>query len=215
MATAQKFIHAGYFWPTLFTDYITAVKHCHNCQLFAPKAQTPPALLHPVVTVGPFCKWAIDFMECRPTSANGHKYIVVAVDYFTKWAEAMPTFNCTAETAARFFFNHVITRFRIPKQLVSDHGSHFEDSVWRELSTFLKFQHQFSSAYYPQGNGQVKAVNKILKTILQRTVDRHKSNWHHMLFPALWAYRTSTKTATSFTPFHLVHGVESVLPIKC
>ena len=140
------------------------------------EARTPPAPLHPVVTVGPFCKWAIDFMECRPTSANGHKYIIVAVDYFTKWVEAMPTFNCTAETAARFFFNHVITRFGVPKQLVSDHGSHFEYSVWRELSTFLKFQHQFSSAYYPQGNGQVEAVNKILKTILQLTIDQHKSN---------------------------------------
>ena len=169
MATAQKVVHAGYFWPTLFTDCINAVKHCHNCQLFAPKARTAPAPLHPVVTVGPFCKWAIDFMECRPTSANGHKYIIVAVDYFTKWAEAMPTFNCKADTAARFFFNHVITRFGVPKQLVSDHGSHFEDCVWRELSTLLKFEHQFSSAYYPQGKSQAKS----------RSSDSTKSTKNH------------------------------------
>ena len=79
----------------------------------------------------------------------------------------------------------------------------------------MGFEHQYSSSYYPQGNGQVEAVNKILKTMLQRTVNKHKTNWHLMLFPALWAYRTSVKTATGFTPFHLVFGVEAVLSIEC
>ena len=65
------------------------------------------------------------------------------------------------------------------------------------------------------GNDQVEAVNKIIKTMLQRMVGNHKTNWHHMLFSALWAYPTSTKTTTSFTPFFLVHGIESVLPIEC
>jgi hypothetical protein len=60
-----------------------------------------------------------------------------------------------------------------------------------------------------------EAVNKVLKTMLQRTVNKHKTNWHHMLFSALWAYRTAVKTATGFTPFHLVHGVEETLPIEC
>ena len=87
--------------------------------------------------------------------------------------------------------------------------------IWRELSLLLGFEHQYSSSYYPQGNGQVEAVNKILKTILQRTVDKHKTNWHLMLFPTLWAYRTFIKTATDFTPFQLVFGEEEILPIEC
>ena len=154
-------------------------------------------------------------MTINPILANGHKHIIVAVDYFTKWTEAMPTFDCKAETATHFFFNHVITWFGVPKQLVSDHGAHFQDTVWAELSTMLKFEQRYSSSYYPQGNGQVEAVNKIIKTMLQRMVGNHKTNWNHMLFSTLWAYRTSTKTATSFTPFCLVHGVESMLPIEC
>ena len=113
-------------------------------------------------------------MECRPPSASNHKYIIVAVEYFTKWAEAIPTFNNTAATAALFFFNHVIARFGVPKKLVSDHGQHFEDDIWHELSSLLGFEHQYSSSYYPQGNGQVEAVNKILKTMLQQTVNKHK-----------------------------------------
>jgi len=215
IATAQKIIRAGYFWPTLFHDCIHAVRRCEQCQLYANKARAPPALLHPVITAGPFCKWGIDFMTCNPPSSNGHKYIVVAVDYFTKWAEAMPTFNNTADTAARFFFNHVISRFGVPLQLVSDHGKHFENEIFVELSSRLGFSHEFASPYYPQSNGQVEAVNKVLKTMLQRTVNKHKTNWHHMLFSALWAYRTAVKTATGFTPFHLVHGVEATLPIEC
>ena len=84
-----------------------------------------------------------------------------------------------------------------------------------ELTTQLGLKHNSSTPYYPQSNGQVEAINKILVTMLQRTVGMHKSNWHLMLFPALWAYRTSVKDATSFTPFQLVYGLEATLPIEC
>ena len=93
--------------------------------------------LHPVVTVGPFCKWEINFMTCNLPLADNHKYIIVVVDYFTKWVEAMPTFNYKDDTVARFFFNHVITRFGVPQQLVSDHYSYFEDDVWTDISSSM------------------------------------------------------------------------------
>ena len=95
-------------------------------------------------------------MTINLVSANGHKYIIMAVDYFTKWAEATPTFDCKAETAVRFFFNHVITQFGVPKQLVLDNGAHFQDAVWAELSTMLKFEHQYSSSYYPRETAKLK-----------------------------------------------------------
>jgi hypothetical protein len=110
----KKIIRAGYFWPTLFHDFIHAVKRCDKCHLYANKAQALPTLLHLVITVGPFYKWGIDFMTCNPPSSNGHKYIIMAIDYFTKWVKSMPTFNNTADTTSCFFFNHVITHFRIP-----------------------------------------------------------------------------------------------------
>ena len=78
----------------------------------------------------------------------------------------------------------------------------------------LKFEHQYSSRYYLEGNGQVEAINKILKTMLQGMVDKHKSNWNHFLFSSLWAHRTYIKTTTGFTSFHLVHGVFPILPIE-
>lgn len=71
------------------------------------------------------------------------------------------------DTTNIFFFNYVIVRFGVPKKLVSNHDQHFEDEIWRELSFLVGFEHQYSSSYYPQGSGQVEAIKKILKTMLQ------------------------------------------------
>jgi hypothetical protein len=215
LATAQKILRAGYFWPTIFKDCINTVQKCHPCQIFSKKMHAHPTPLHPVVAVGPFAKWGINFTTCKPPSVVGHNYIIVVVDYFTKWEEAMPTFSNDAKTVALFVFNHIIACFGVPKSIVTDHGSHFCNSMMTKLSTLLHFDQEHSSPYYPQENGQVESINKVLKTMLQRMIGKHKTNWNLMLFLALWAYQTSTKTATDFTPFQLVYGLEAVLPIEC
>lgn len=84
-----------------------------------------------------------------------------------------------------------------------------------ELTSTLGLRHDGSTPYYPQANDQVKVVNKVLVTMLQRTIGMHKSNWHLMLFSVLWAYQTLTKDSTGFTPFQLVYGLEATLPIEC
>ena len=83
------------------------------------------APLHPIVTAGPFTKWGIDFMDCNLASTRGHHHIIVDVEYFMKWVEAMPMIKSDSETAAHFIFNQIITRFGILKELVTDHGRHF------------------------------------------------------------------------------------------
>ena len=120
-----------------------------------------------------------------------------------KWAEAIPTFKANGETATLFLFNQVICRFGVPLSIVTDHGSHFQNHMMTELTSMLRFRQDQSSSYYPQANGQVKAVNGVLKTMILRLVGNHKTTWHRKLYSALWAYQTSVKTATSFTPFQL------------
>lgn len=153
-------------------------------------------------------------MTCNPHSAGGNSYIIVDVDYITKWAEAMPTLD-DGKTITQFLFNHVISRFGVPQAIVIDHGSHFRHYMVVELTSKLGLRHDNSMPYYPQANGQVEAVNKVLITMLQCTIGMHKSNWHLMLFSALWAYRTSVKDVTRFTPFELVYSLEATLPIEC
>jgi hypothetical protein len=84
-----------------------------------------------------------------------------------------------------------------------------------ELHAKLGFLHENSSPYYHQENRQVEAINKVLKTMIQRMVGKKKTSWHLQIFSSLWAYRTSVKTATRFTPFQLVYGIKTILPIEC
>ena len=114
MATAQKILRAGYFWPSVFKDCHDIVKKCPPRQHFYPKNHTHPAPLHPIISISPFSKWGIHFMHCKPISVRGHGYINVAIDYFTKWAEAMPTYVEYGKIATFFLFNHIIARFGVP-----------------------------------------------------------------------------------------------------
>jgi hypothetical protein len=123
------------------------------------------------------------------------------VDYFTKRVEAMPTVKSNGKTAAFFIFNQIIAWFGIPSEIVTDHGSHFQNEMMEELASKLGFRHGHSSPYCPQENGLVEAFKKCLKITLQKSVSQSKSDWHIMPYPALWAYRTSVKTATGFFPF--------------
>ena len=107
---------------------------CPPCQHFYPKKRTHLALLYLVIAVGPFSKWGIDYMHCKPILARGHGYIIVADDYFTKWAEAMPTYVEDGKTATLFLFNQVIARFGVPQSIVTDHRSHFYNQMMEELS---------------------------------------------------------------------------------
>eukprot|EP00253_Pinus_taeda_P032963 PITA_32963 len=155
-ATAQKILRAGYFWPTMFKDCITVVRSCHACQIFDRKTRTPPAPLQPVVVVGSFAKWGIDFMTCNPTSAGG-----------------------------------MVAKFDVPQAIVTDHGSHFRNHMMVELAAKLGLSYDSSTSHYPQVNGQVEAINKVLKRMLQRMIGVHKRSWPLILYSALWAYRTS------------------------
>jgi hypothetical protein len=108
--------------------------------------------LYPIVVFGPFTKWGIDFMQCKPTSAGGHNYIIFSLDYFNKWAEAMPTFLNDDCTTTLFFFNHIITRFGVPQAIVTDRGSHFQNQMMSELHVKLDFLHENTSPYYPKAS---------------------------------------------------------------
>ena len=115
-------------------------------RLFARNMHSCPAPLHPIITVGLFTKCGLDFMDCNPASTGGHHHFIVAIDYFMKWAEAMPIVKSDGETAAHFVFNHIITRFGIPKELVTDHGLHFQNRMMEELASKLGYKQEHSSS---------------------------------------------------------------------
>jgi hypothetical protein len=185
---AQKILGVVYFWSSIFKYFVEAVKKCHHFHVFTWKMCSHLAPLHLVIIGGPFTKWGVDFLDCNLDSSGGHQHIIVAIDYFTKWEEAMPMIKSNGKTATFFMFNQIIYQFRISSEIVTDHGSHFQNKMMKELASKLVFKHVHSSPYYPQENGQVEAMNKYLKTILQKTIRQSKSDWHLMFYLTLWAY---------------------------
>jgi hypothetical protein len=147
-----------------------------------------PTPIHPVITIDSFTKWGMDFMDFNTTLTRGHHQIIVAMDYFTKWFEAMPTIKYDGETAAHFIYNHILSLFGILKNMFTDHGSHFHNKMMTELESKLGFKQDHSSSYYPHENGQVEALNKSLKSILKKKVRQSKSKYLVMLYPSLWEY---------------------------
>jgi hypothetical protein len=133
---------------------------------FTQKKRSHPSPLHPVITVGPFTKWGLDFVDCNPTSARENQHIIVVIEYFIKLGEVIFKFKSDGKTADFFVFNQIIARFGIPSEIVTDHGNHFQNEMMEELAAKLGFKHGHSSPYYPQENGQVESINKSHKFLI-------------------------------------------------
>ena len=131
-----------------------------------------------------FYVWGIDFMGPFPNS-NGYFYILLAVDYVSKWVEAIPTRTDDANTVVSFVRNHIICRFGSPRAIVSDQGTHFCN---RRLTGLMKKHgiiHKVATAYHPQTNGQAEVSNREIKRILQKIVKPHRRDWSTRLQDAL------------------------------
>ncbi|GJS74013.1 reverse transcriptase domain-containing protein [Tanacetum coccineum] len=160
------------------------------------------------VTAKKVCKvfdvWGLDFMGPFPQS-RGNKYILVAVDYVSKWveAQALPTYD--ARVVAKFL-RQLFARFGVPKALISDKGTHFCNSQLEKALQRYGVTHKLSMAYHSQSNGQTEVTNKAIKRVLERSVGYNPKDWSKKLNDALWAFRTAYKTPTWCTPFRLVYG---------
>ncbi|KAL5552902.1 hypothetical protein UlMin_040303 [Ulmus minor] len=193
-ALAQKVLRQGYYWPTIQADSL--------------------AFLTPVSSPWPFAKWGIDLIGPLPTARGQLKYAVVAIDYYTKWVEAEALAKITEHNVTNFIWKHIICRFGIPRELVSDHGTQFENERLRSTCRNLGITKIFSSPAHPKSNGQVEAVNKTIKYTLKKKLEKSKGAWVDELPLVLWSYRTSFRTTTGETPFSLAYGVDVVVPVE-
>ncbi|MCO5599516.1 hypothetical protein L7F22_053622 [Adiantum nelumboides] len=168
----------------------------------------------PILAHGPFEKWGIDAIGPLPRATSGKLYIIMGVDYMTKWAEATTTSRITAVEVAKFIFEHICCRFGVPLEILSDRGSGFRGDLVGELMKKLKIKRRHSTPYYPQCNGLVEKVNGMICKIITKQVVSKPKEWDKHLEAALWSYRTSFRTSLGYTPYHLVFGKEAILPIE-
>ncbi|RVW89168.1 Retrovirus-related Pol polyprotein from transposon 17.6 [Vitis vinifera] len=210
---ARKIMRTAYFWLTMETDCCQFVQKCPGCQIHGDLIHAPPSELHALTSSWPFSVWGIDIIgKVSPKSSSGHEFILVAIDYFTKWVEAASYARLTSTRVANFIRSHIICRYGVPHELILDRGVHFQAEVDTLLQKYA-IRHHRSSAYRPQTNGAVEAANKNIKRILRKMVETSR-DWSEKLPFALWAYRTSFRTSIGATPYSLVYGMEVVLPVE-
>ncbi|CAM8938415.1 unnamed protein product [Rhodiola kirilowii] len=152
-----------------------------------------------------FDVWDIDFMGPFPPSYGNH-YILVAVDYVSKWVEAIASPTCGAKVVAKLFKRVIFPRFGVPRMVISDGGSHFKARQFEALLRKYEVYHKIATPYHLQTSGQVEVSNREIKAILEKTVGSSRKDWASKLDDALWAYRTAYKTPIGKSPFRLIYG---------
>ncbi|GKV31526.1 hypothetical protein SLEP1_g40206 [Rubroshorea leprosula] len=186
---AHKVLRQGYYWPNMYKDATHFVQRCLKCQFFAHLTHQLAEELTTLVAPWPFAQWGLDLLGPFVKGVGGVTHLIVGVDYFTKWVEARPISSLTSKKVEDFVFSSIICRYGIPNQI-------------------------FTSVYHLESNGMVESVNKCILEGIKPRLEQHKAKWAGELNNVLWAYRTTSRTATGETPYHLAFGTEAVIPVE-
>ncbi|KAK3024810.1 hypothetical protein RJ639_044120 [Escallonia herrerae] len=156
----------------------------------------------------------MDILGPFPMATGQRRFVIVAIDYFTKWTKAEPLATITASKCEEFLWKNVVCCFGVPKILITDNGKQFDNSNFRSFCEGLSISLRFTSVAHPQSNGQTENMNRSILQGLKRKLDDAKGAWVDELPKVLWAYRTTPHSVTGETPFLLCFGTEALLPVK-
>uniref|UniRef100_A0A2N9FAE8 RNA-directed DNA polymerase n=1 Tax=Fagus sylvatica TaxID=28930 RepID=A0A2N9FAE8_FAGSY len=211
---AHRALTQGYWWPYMQKDAVDYVRKCDKCQRFSHSVHQPAGELQPLVSPWPFAQWGMDLVGPLPKATGNRRWLIVATDYFTKWVEAEPLANIRDRDSIKFVWKNIITRFGIPKTIISDNGTQFTSKPFTKYCSELGIKNVYSSPAYPQSNGQAEASNKTVLDGIKKRLEDAKGRWVEELPNVLWTFRTTPRRSTGETPFSLAYGSEAVIPLE-
>jgi hypothetical protein len=148
-----------------------------------------------------------------PPAQGNLKYVVVAVEYFSKWIEAKPLATITSVTVQKFFWQNIVCRFGVPKAITVDNGTQFDAEAFKDFCDRIGTKIHFASVRHPESNGLVERANGIIMTGIMKLIFNHpRGKWPDELIKVVWSYNTTASRSTGFTPFKLLFGDEAIIP---
>lgn len=206
-------IQASYYWKSMRSDIENYVKNCKLCQVNKPLRKSNKAPMEITSTsTKPFERLALDIVGPLPEAGfQNFKFILTLQDDLTKFTSAYPMISSTTEEIARNLV-HFMSLFGFPKTILTDLGTCFTSSLFKQLMEILKVKSLFTTPYHPQTNGALERSHATLKEYLKSFVNENQNDWHCYLFTAILSYNTTPHCTTNFTPFELLYGYKPTIP---
>ncbi|GJS50843.1 reverse transcriptase domain-containing protein [Tanacetum coccineum] len=188
-SVVAKSLRSGYYWPTVHTDARNLIRECSDCQVHRPEPRNLQEKLTPITSLWPFYKWGIDIAGPFPEGPDKVKFLIVAMDYFTKWIEAKLVATITGAQVKK-------------------------DNPFKDWCEKLSIRQCFASVRHPQANGFIERANRSLREGIKVRLGEKNKNWVKEISHVLWAHRTMIKSSDRESPFSLTYGAEAVIPVE-
>ena len=200
-----------YWWSGMRADVRRFCRGCLNCASRKGPGHGIRPLLQPIPVRGPFHRVGVDILKL-PLTSSGNQYLVVFLDYLTKWVEAYPVPDQRTETIARLLVENIVCRHGVPEELLSDRGANFLSDLILQMCSLLGMKKVNTSGYHPQTDGLVEKFNCTITNMISKSIEGTAVEWDKQLPMLLFAYRSTVQDSTKESPFFLLYGRDPRLP---
>ena len=205
-------LQQAYYWPGMSKEIAAWCKQCPECATSKGPPTKHRGHLQKVVTGAPFDIVAVDILSGVPVTSEGHKYILVLTDYFTKWASAFALPDSETSTCMRAMYDGFFSIFGLPQQIHTDLGRNFEGKLFHELCQLIGVRKTHTTPFHSQSDGQTERMNRTLLQMLRTTADENPHSWPRRLPTVMSAYKMTFHSVTGVTPNMAMLGRDVLLP---
>lgn len=199
------------YWPSMRVDIDDFCDRCHTCEAYRKPVPQHRAPLQSIQAERPFQFVCTDITEL-PLTSQGHKYVLVVQDHFTKYVNAFPMSDQKATTVAQLLCERYIPEHGVPEELFSDQGRQYESEIIQTVCQRLNINKKRTSPYHPRGNGMVERFNRTLKGQLAKLIHDNGGEWDHYLPAVVLSFNSTSHSSTGYSPYFLAHGREPRVP---
>jgi hypothetical protein len=192
-------------------DAVDLVQKCENCQKCARDQKQPSSLSQLVHPTWPLQRWGLELLGTLPLAQGNLRYVVVAVEYFSKWIKAKTLATMTLATVQKIFWQSIVCQFVVPKAITVDNGTQFDAETFKTFCDQIVTKIHFASVRHLESNGLVERANRIIITGIMKSIfNLPKGKWPDELVKVVWNHNTFVSRSTGFTLFKLLFGDEAI-----